>query len=552
METQKQQCKDWLLKNAVPSAARTAAVGKYLVAFSRSVSPADEGDKSTSSTLKKTLDRHKKLHILYLVNDLLHHTKYHVKSSSIYLTLSENLQTHLVDLIGHASAFDAGVYIRHQGKINDLLDLWQHKEYYQPAYIKKLRETVHGAAQFGYPTAVESSRRSNDSAEQATGQSKDVPYIMPAAHGDSSMAFYDLPAANMMPHIVPNRAAPINPQLVKPLQFAAGPADEILKAAVKDLLEDVHSLYGTADHDVESDRIDIDALGQPAIRDETTGEVKGGEGYYGWSRVFCDRMKSKHDGRDRIGHNMKRDQSADRSVSPRKRRRLSFSESSSGRSRSRSRALSSSPSGSRSRTRVFAHGRRRSYSRSRSSSRRRRTSNRRKYDSSRSPEQSRRQPDSRSESRSYSPQPPTNFQQPAPSQMPARPLSTTFNGAFSVPINGLPIPPPPPPNYKGIWPPPPPPLPPHLIQGQPPPAQANVIPSFSNFVPPPPPPAANLGQVPASSLPQAPSGFPGHQVQTQMYLSGGTVPQSGHGSGPLYNGRGGPRPGRGGRAGWTQ
>lgn len=477
----------------------------------------------------------------------MHHTKYHVKSSSTYSTLSENLQAHLVDLFGYASAFDAGVYIRHQRKINNLLNLWQHKGYYKPVYIKKLRETVHDASQSGYPPAAEPSRRRNDTAEEATGQSKDAPYMMPAAHGDSSMAFYDLPAANIMPHIIPNRAAPINPQLVKPLQFAAGPADEIMAAAVKDFLEDVHSLYGTADHDVEKDNIDIDALGQRAIRDETTGDFIGGEGYYGWSRSFCEKMKRKRVGGDRIGHNIKRDQSAGRSVSPRKRRRLSFSESSSGRSRSLSRAMSSSPSGSRSRTRGFAHERRRSYSRLRSSSPRIRTSNRRKYDSSRSPERSRRQPDLRSRSRSYSSQPLTNPQQPAPSQIPEIPLSTSFHGAFPVPIDGFPIPPPPPPNYKGIWPPPPPPLPPHLMQGQLPNAQPNVYPSFPHFVPPSLPPA-NLGQLPVSYSPPAPYGVPGHHVHTQMYPSDWTAPQPGHSSDPLHHGRGGPRPGRGGRA----
>lgn len=514
-----------------------SAVGKYLVAYSRSISAADEGEKITSNSLGETLDRHKKLHILYLVNDLLHHTKYHVKSSSTYSILSENLQAHLVDLFGYASAFDAGVYSRHQRKISDLLDLWQHRGYYKPVYIKKLRDTVHDAAQSGYPPAAKPSRQPNDTAEEAPGQSQDVPYIMPAAHGESSMAFYDLPAANMMPHIIPNRAAPINPQLVKPLQFAAGPADEILAAAVKDFLKDVHSLYGTAEHDVESSHIEFDSLGQPAIRDETTGDFIGGEGYYGWSKVFCEKMKSKRVGGDRFGQNLKRDQSAGRSVSSRKRRRFSFSGSSSGRSRSRSRAMSSSPPGSRSRTRAFAPDRRRSYSRLSTPSRRRHTSNRRKYDSSRSPERSRRQPDSRSRSRSYSPQLLTDPQQPASSQIPALPVSTTFNGAFAVPIDGFPIPPPPPPNYKGIWPPPPPPLPPHLMQGQPPPAQANVFPSFPHFVPPP-LPLANLGQVPESKSPPAPYGVPRHHVQTQMYLSGWTAPQSGHGSGPLHDGRG--------------
>ena len=436
-----------------------------------------------------------------------------------------------MDLFGHASAYDPGVYGRHQKKVNDLLDLWERKGYYQSAHIEELRETVRNAAQSGYPTKDQDSRRSDGTVEEINGQSKNAPYIMPAAHGDSSTPFYDLPAANMMPHIIPNLATPINPQLVKPLQFVSGPGDETLAAAVKDLMKDVETLYKTTDHQGEDVFIDIDALGQPAIRDEITGEVIGGEGYYGWSKAFCEKMKMKHHGKDRVGQDAKRDQSSDRSVSPRKRRRLSYSESSRSRSRSRSRATLLSPSRSRSRTGNLAQERRRrSYSKSRSASRRGRTSERRMYDSPRSPQRSRRRPSSRSRSRSrtrsYSPnayratsaalQPPTGPQPPGSAPSPALPFPNTFNGAFTVPPTGLPIPPPPPANYKGIWPPPPPPLPPSLMHGHPPPAQANPFPSFPNFVPPPPPPPANPGPFSGSSSPPVPYGIMGHYNQAQM------------------------------------
>lgn len=520
------------------------------MAFARSYTLATEDDKGTPHASEKDSSRRKKLHILYLLNDLFHHTKYHNQSASSYTILIDNLQPHLADLFGHTSAYDPGLYVRHLGKVNDLLALWNHEKYYQPTYIERLQETVRDAAQSGAWTGVEDPWRSNGTAEGTTAQSKDMPYIMPAAHGDSSMPFYDLPAANMMPHISPNHATPINPQHLKPLHFAAGPADETLAAAVRDLLEDVDMLYGTTDRDVENDLTDIDALGQLVTGEEFIGEAKIGEGYYGWSKVFCERMKSKRIGRDRFGQDPRRNETIDSAVSPRKGRRFGFSGSSSDRSQSRSRPTSGSPSRSRSRPRGSARERRRSYSRSRSPSWTRPSSERRNYDSSYGPGRSRRRPDLRSRSRSYSPQPPTDPQQLAPPLTPALPITNIFNGAFPVPVSGFPVPPPPPKHYKGIWPPPPPPLTPSVTHGQAPLAQANVFTPFHGVVPPPPPPASP-GQFSAIDIPPVPYGIPGHYGQATSQLSAWAPSQPGHSSGAPSNGRGGNQPGQGGQSGWT-
>ncbi|KAL2054348.1 hypothetical protein ABVK25_005489 [Lepraria finkii] len=369
---------------------------------------------------------------------------------------------------------------------------------------------------------------------------------MPASHGDPSTPFYDLPAGNLLPHIMPNSATPINTQLVKPLQLVAGPADESLATAVKDFLQQVESLDGVSVGDDGID-VDLDELGQSVLRDEITGDVLEGEGYYGWSRAFCERMKRR---REDIGDFSKvagRDVSTDGSLSPRKRRRHSDSGSSRSRGRSRSSSL-----GSREGTRY--RNRRPSSSRSRNGSR-----EQRRYHTLRSRSRSR----SKSRSASYSPlqtmpafqQPPsaTNAQpsfhaQPQGPSPPPPPFPHPFSQGFPLGPGGGPIPPPPPPNYQGQWPPPPPPMPnlnaagPLNFAPQPPlPAGPRV---YQNQGPPtfPPGPQSNF----QGQMPQHPGAWGQQSPHSGGYFQGGRGRGAPPFNGSTQNGRG-----KGfGRGGW--
>ncbi|PUU83807.1 hypothetical protein B9Z19DRAFT_1172826 [Tuber borchii] len=104
------------------------------------------------------------------------------------------------------------------------------------------------------------------------------PLLLPPFHGDPSLPFYDLPAANMLPHLIPNSPTPINPRLMKPIQFSTLVPNESLVAAVKDFIKSVDDMFNGDDALME----DPDAIGGG-----------GGEGYYGCSRGFCEKMKQK-------------------------------------------------------------------------------------------------------------------------------------------------------------------------------------------------------------------------------------------------------------------
>ncbi len=462
-------------------------------------SPGKPATRDTSMVKEQTPSpRRRQVHILYLINDLLHHTKYHVDSPSTYLTLSGSLQSYVVDIVGAASSYNPERYPNHHQKIQDLIRLWERQAYYQSSYINELRATVANSITLG---DLEDPKPVNGGLEveliEASTGKQDAPYIMPASHGDPSTPYYDLPAGNLLPHIIPNSTVPIDPQQVKPLQFVARPADESLTKAVKNFMKDVDSLGTVVGSDEEGVEMDIDELGQPMVRNEGAGELFGGEGYYGWSKTFCERMKRRRDGTGIIEESTRSD-NLDRSSSPRKRKRYSSSGSSK-RSSPSSRSISRSS---------------RLRSRSRSPSRQR--------SSSYSP------PPVVSSSQQPRLVPTANIPTSLPSQLQAssRPLPVPFPHdliqGFPLGPGGLPIPPPPP-HYQGLWPPPPPPLP----QGGGPLPQGNSYPSFPPFIPPPPPPPAGPGRFSSAGSPPLPYAVTGPQGQMPSNAGRWGPPQHG-------------------------
>lgn len=142
---------------------------------------------------------------------------------------------------------------------------------------------------------VASGKRAETKAEEQVhtkAVARELPWIMPATHGDPTASFFDLPAANLMPHIIPNSSKPMRSDQVRALHLTAGPADESLVNAMKDFLEDVKSINDPyAVLDGEDMVLDIDEMGQTSYTNEA-GDVVG-DTYYGWSRAFCEKMKRR-------------------------------------------------------------------------------------------------------------------------------------------------------------------------------------------------------------------------------------------------------------------
>lgn len=573
-----QKCKKWTLQHIAKSPARVIALGKFLVPWAASFVDSEHhhhskpaaAPASTASVPapKKPSAKRSRLHMLYIINDVLHHTRVLDKDD----TFATSLEPTLPALFGSAASFVNSP--NHVKKLHDLVSVWEQKGYLpSPALPAKLREAIAAG-----PAAAATSRGADADGQKdgkgkvggAPAPAKEPPFLLPSTHGDPSTAWYDLPAANWLPVLKPNSTRAVDPARIKPLQLTPGVADAVLVDAVKSLLADVNRLYapdvgviGFADEDNPS--VTINQMGERIELNELTGEVLGGTTYYGWSREFCRNMKvrrkqglaggggggSRSRSRDsRVGFHGTRSRSRGNyrdsggSHAPGRERGTERDRSSDGnRGRSSSRPVFKrrrvSPSHSRSRSRGrggIGRSRSRSYSPDRY---RRRSRSRSGYAPSRSRSRSR---DHRRDSRSpgYSPPPaapvgpaappfmgmPPNAQFPAvpflpppPHMMPPIPMPPHFPGqAFGA------YPPQPPfQPYPGQWPAPVPvPSPshglPHPPMGSPMQGQA--------WLPPRPDPQSGWvgawGAQPQKPPPQSPAGSPPaphhhhHQQQQQQ------------------------------------
>ncbi|KAI2710716.1 hypothetical protein CBS147354_8556 [Penicillium roqueforti] len=479
-----QTCKAWLLRFVAFSSNRVGGLVNYLEALAASFSP-------SQPTGSKLSPKRQRLHLLYLINDLLHHCKFHLDSPSTFSTVSGSLQLHLVKLVGYAASCDRQKNPRHHRRLDELLDIWSEQEYFHAELVDKLREVV----VMGLPIS------SNDAANElnpAKKPGKNVPFVMPSTHGDPSTRWHEVRAGNIYAHIIPDSTIPIRPDDTKPIQLLAGPADANSVGALKAFLGDVNQLF---DPETSGDdrHADIDQLGQTVIRGENTGDILDGEHYHGWSLEFCQPADTDTE------HSRGRSRSHSGSRTNNKRRRYSDS--------SISQSESQSPSGSR----PYKHGFRRHEARSRS----------------RSPQRS------RSRESSYTPREPSTSHFPPPHHPQHPPPTNSFPpthipGQYAHPMGpNTGYPQVPAPNY-GSWPPPPPHMP---TMPFPPPGPG---PSSSAFPPP---------YYPPPSMPQGQN-----QGQNQGQQQGYGISPGQYHFPPPYSGgqQGGPRggaPPQGGR-GW--
>ncbi|KAL8873074.1 MAG: hypothetical protein Q9174_001395 [Haloplaca sp. 1 TL-2023] len=452
-----QLCKEWILKNTGPSATKAAAIGKYLVALASSLSISLDKDSTRSSQSQRLSSRRQQLHLLYLLHDFLHHTRYHASELADNATSQNAFEPFVLQLFALVSAYSPSEYPQHFRKLHGLLDIWAENQYYPLAFIEKLRETVEkegslsGASnEFHEPAAL-----ARGAVEAANVESrKNAPYIMPPSHGDISDPFYDQPAGNLLPHIIPNSMVPIKPHLVQPLQLNAGSASENLANAVEALLQNAATIYGAKRHGRDTSKLDFNALGQPVVVNGSSSNAAGSEGYYGWSKSFCTKMKLRDDrdtSRSPVRHHH---------LNQKHRTPANYSSSDASRSRSRSMSTSRSPPYRRGSLRQ-----RQRSSDSASGSRGRRNLRR----SNQEPgmlNQTRngsRSPRSRSSGESYSPpdiappqhvetSPDKRFDNGSPPNGMAHAIQPPpFLAQAMLGPGQVPIPPPRPPNYSGPW-----------------------------------------------------------------------------------------------------
>ena len=227
------------------------------------------------------------MHLLYLLHDVFHNTKYHSDSQYRHDTMHTSLQACIKPLV--AAICLPGAADQCILRLNELLELWQSHKHVNNEFAQELRNIAKG--QSPKDETVDLSPKPGGPDDK-----KEAPFIMPASHGDVSTPFYDLPASNFVPHIIPDSTSAIDPRLIKPLQFAPGPADRELVTALKSFLNEVEMMDNIDPAAFSTQITDIDALGQ---------YIAGGRGrvyvathsYYGWSREYCQAQRRPYQGR---------------------------------------------------------------------------------------------------------------------------------------------------------------------------------------------------------------------------------------------------------------
>ncbi|KAK0720031.1 hypothetical protein B0H67DRAFT_462142, partial [Lasiosphaeris hirsuta] len=286
-----QKFKHWALSNLVPSSTRVGPFCKYLVALvgsfggdaesTRGLPPLPQSKRSRVPSTKR-----KRLHVLYILNDILYHVKFRTRDESF----AEKLEPTLPPLVRSAASFsNSPKQIR---KIQDLIALWEEQRYFPGPFVAKLRAAIDESPSPGNSAQDPQAANTANSISKAA---KAAPFVMPHTHGDPSTPWYDLPAGNWLPVLEPNSTRPINPTMIKPLVLSAGPADKTLVQAVKKLLVDVEKVY-TKEASLDGPPPDIGQMGESVEVDEIDGDVTGGDTYYGWSQAFCKKMRARKRG----------------------------------------------------------------------------------------------------------------------------------------------------------------------------------------------------------------------------------------------------------------
>ncbi|KAK6339432.1 hypothetical protein TWF718_008848 [Orbilia javanica] len=401
-------CKHWLLEHLVKSNHRVTAFGKYLVALSSSL-------KSQSADVMTPSSRRRRLYILYLLNDTIHHTTFY---SSPAAPFGRGVEQFLKDLFRLAQD---PTRKKQRARLEDLLSIWSSKGYFSESKISEWKSEIG-------KSFLESTEPQKATPDIKEVRPKEQQVLLPALHGDPAAPYHDLPATTMLPLMRPNSPTPINTRSVKPIPMKAGPPPKQLSEAVDMFVKSVDKMWYGGDMRVlpDVDELGVDIIKPLDIQDEDflddpEDSRNKEEGYYGWSRGFAIQMTKRQKGELGKPKSSSRGRARDRSYSrslSRSRSQSRSRSSSQSRSRSRSRSRgghSRSESGSRTRSCGRYQTLSRSRSRSRShyrSSRRRRRSYSRSYSRSRSHSRShtRRRLNSSGSSQPYSPK----LEAPAP------------------------------------------------------------------------------------------------------------------------------------------
>ncbi|KAF2179846.1 hypothetical protein K469DRAFT_594247, partial [Zopfia rhizophila CBS 207.26] len=234
-----QFCKTWILDHVVISSTRVDHLGRYLVALSQSFEPIPE-QPDTKWGSDCTVNG-RRLRLLFIVYDTLHHDKFHTGSRGSFAT---DIQQYIPALVKLAAS---AILVKGSGleeKFFSVLRGFERSHFWGINFTLSTRDEAHTALALA----------------QNSEQKPKVQYTLPQRHGDTKTAWYNLPVGNTLHHLLRNPDEPIPVNALRPVNFQAGPADPELVRDVDNFMEDVERMYNHERDEEEA--VDFDELGQ--------------------------------------------------------------------------------------------------------------------------------------------------------------------------------------------------------------------------------------------------------------------------------------------------
>ncbi|KAL9087242.1 MAG: hypothetical protein Q9165_006736 [Trypethelium subeluteriae] len=272
--TSVQKCKLWLVENAVPSESRVIALGKYLTSLSLTVTPPEPSKKDEKPANLQTSLRKKRIHLLYLINDLLHHTKYHAQQTGNHAILTARMKLHLPELMRDAASFDASKNKKLHQKLHDIISIWEDNNY----YIKEFCNTLHQIAESAGKVSGDSQARGEETGNATNSNSQiatNVPLALPSTHGDRTAHWSDLPTGCTMQHVARNSTRPIKLREMRQLELNSRSAEPAMVEAIKWSLIESGQIRNPYPHYENRIIIDTNAMGQSPYLNNSDVKASG-------------------------------------------------------------------------------------------------------------------------------------------------------------------------------------------------------------------------------------------------------------------------------------
>ena len=275
-----------------PSMPRIASFGEYLVSLSAYLAEGKKYSQKERITAR--------LHILYVISDVLHASKYHhmdflpkgtgdinalakpKKSDSLPDTeeecftdsLGEGLKPHIAQLV-RLTALDMGTEgSTEEAKLRDMVDWWRESELLTSQHFLLVEESM---------------ARALDQAQGRKGK-----YTLPSRFGGQN-TWHDLPASYMLALLARSPDRPINIDELKPIKFdKPEPSQQVCERL--DQYFDSIDLHFSPDADnptgeTERYKLGLDPMGHLVKEDKATGAREVVCNGYGWSMKLCEDMQ---------------------------------------------------------------------------------------------------------------------------------------------------------------------------------------------------------------------------------------------------------------------